>query len=160
MHHEQNNSRHQSYRVDPDLVAGVVIVVSASLLILRTTEMPTMTALLPIVMLTTLIVLGAVLIGRCVLRHQRQDTRFVPLQVFSNFRRFIGIMFSIGFYVLGIMQLGFYFSTVIMVPVVAWRFGYRSLKGVLLADVIFTGGLAVIFALLMGQDLPTEFFLR
>ena len=47
-----------------------------------------------------------------------------------------------------------------MIPVVAWCFGYRSLKGVLLADLIFTGGIAIIFVVLMGQERPTEFFLR
>lgn len=161
MNHEQNASRHPSYGVDPDLIAGAVIVVSAGLLMLRTTDMPTMTALLPIMMLSALILLGVLLIGRCLLRRQRQQNGgFTPLSVFTDARRFLGIIISIGLYIAGITQLGFYSSTAIMVPVVAWCFGYRSLKGVLLADLIFTGSLAVIFVLLMGQDLPAEFFLR
>ncbi|BBI64888.1 hypothetical protein HSBAA_61940 [Vreelandella sulfidaeris] len=60
----------------------------------------------------------------------------------------------------GVSLIGFYTTTAVMVPLVAWSFGYRDIKRLLLADLIFTGGLAIIFALLMGQDLPTEFFIR
>ncbi|KFF48545.1 hypothetical protein GY26_13390 [Gammaproteobacteria bacterium MFB021] len=150
--------------IDPDLVAGIIIVLGAGALLSRTSDMPGMTALLPVTMLSALVVLGLLMIGRCLLRRRRRGdpeaTAPAPLKVFDNARRFFGIVVAIAAYVAGVALLGFYTTTAVMIPVVAWCFGYRSLKGVLLADLIFTGGIAIIFVVLMGQELPTEFFLR
>ena len=78
----------------------------------------------------------------------------------QKYVRQVGIVLAIALYMAGVVALGFYTSTAIMLPVVAWCFGYRDIKRLLLADVIFTGGLAVIFVVLMGQELPAEFFTR
>ncbi|RKD86928.1 MULTISPECIES: tripartite tricarboxylate transporter TctB family protein [Kushneria] len=159
MNSEPANTAHEPSRgIDPDLIAGVIIVLGAGALLTRTSDMPGMTALLPVTMLSALILLGVLLIGRCVLRRRRQTV--AAIKVFDNAKRFIGIVASIAIYVAAVALLGFYTSTAVMIPVVAWCFGYRNLKGVLLADLIFTGGIAIIFVLLMGQELPTEFFLR
>ncbi|MCM2130232.1 tripartite tricarboxylate transporter TctB family protein [Larsenimonas rhizosphaerae] len=156
---EPTNTASESSRgIDPDLIAGTVIVLGAGVLLTRTSDMPGMTALLPVTMLSALILLGVLLIGRCVLRRRRQTV--APIKVFDDAKRFFGIVASIAIYVAAVALLGFYTATAVMIPVVAWCFGYRSLKGVLLADLIFTGGIAIIFVLLMGQELPTEFFLR
>lgn len=161
MNHESNAlSSPRSRRLDPDLIAGIVIVLGAGALLMRTAGMPAMTALLPVSMLSVLVLLGILLIARCVIRLKRQDENYAPTQVFDNARRFLGITASIALYVAGVALLGFYTTTAVMIPVVAWCFGYRSLKGLLIADLIFTGGIAIIFVLLMGQELPTEFFLR
>lgn len=161
MNHESNApSSPRSRRLDPDLIAGIVIVLAAGALLLRTAGMPAMTALLPVSMLSVLVLLGVFLIARCVIRLKRQGDAYAPTQVFDNARRFLGIAASIALYVAGVALLGFYTTTAVMIPAVAWCFGYRSLKGLLLADLIFTGGIAIIFVLLMGQELPTEFFLR
>lgn len=146
---------------DPDLIAGAIISLGAGGLLLRTTDMPAMTALLPVSMLSVLVLLGILLIVRCVIRLKRQDeAHTLSAPVFDNARRFLGIAASISAYVAGVALLGFYTTTAVMIPVVAWCFGYRSLKGLLIADLVFTGGIAVIFVLLMGQELPTEFFLQ
>ncbi|MFC0338869.1 Tripartite tricarboxylate transporter TctB family protein [Kushneria avicenniae] len=153
-----NTAAERSGGIDPDLIAGVVIVLGAGVLLTRTTDMPGMTALLPVTMLSALIILGILMIGRCALRHRRRTT--ASIKVFDNAKRFVGIIAAIAIYVAAVALLGFYTTTAVMIPVVAWCFGYRSLKGVLLADLIFTGGIAIVFVLLMGQELPTEFFLR
>nr|WP_300311625.1 tripartite tricarboxylate transporter TctB family protein [Halomonas sp.] len=150
----------RSRRFDPDLIAGTVVTLGAGALLLRTSAMPPMTALLPVTMLLVLMVLGALLIIRCLVRLKRDNGVHEPLQVFTNIRRFLGIAAAIVVYVACVANLGFYTSTAVMIPIVAWCFGYRNVRGLLLADVIFTGSIAIIFVLLMGQELPTEFFLR
>lgn len=144
----------------PDLIAGIVIILAAGALLTRTVAMPVMTALLPVVMLGALVVLAALMIGRALLGG-RSGRKLAPrYPVFANAGAFAGIVLAIALYIAGVVALGFYTSTAIMLPVVAWCFGYRDIKRLLLANVIFTGGLALIFVVLMGQELPAEFFTR
>lgn len=144
----------------PDVIAGMVIIVGAGWLLTHTPAMPVMTALLPVTMLSALIVLAVLMIGRALLggRNSRKVTARYP--VFDRVGAFLGVVLAIVLYMAGVVALGFYTSTAIMIPVVAWCFGYRDIKRLVLADVIFTGGLALIFWVLMGQQLPAEFFIR
>lgn len=144
----------------PDLIAGIAIIAIAGCLLLRTPEMPIMSAALPIAMLTALVGLAVLMILRVFVADRRESVKALRHPVFACWPRFVGIIVAIGLYVAGVSLIGFYTSTAVMVPVVAWCFGYRNIKRLLLADLIFTGGLTVIFVLLMGQDLPTEFFIR
>lgn len=144
----------------PDLITGIAIIVVAGFLLLRTPDMPTMSSLLPITMLSTLIGLSILMILRFFAATRSERFKAPRHQIFENLPRFLGIVVAIGLYVASVSLIGFYTTTAVMVPLVAWSFGYRDIKRLLLADLIFTGGLAIIFALLMGQDLPTEFFMR
>lgn len=144
----------------PDFIAGMVIIVGAGWLLTHTTAMPVMTALLPVAMLGALIVLAALMIGRALLSGKASRKVAPRYSVFANGGAFLTIVLAIALYITGVVALGFYTSTAIMLPVVAWCFGYRDIKRLVLADVIFTGGLAVIFVVLMGQQLPAEFFIR
>ncbi|MFC0266789.1 tripartite tricarboxylate transporter TctB family protein [Kushneria aurantia] len=146
--------------IHPDIIAGVVIVIASALLLTRTSSMPAMSALLPVTMLVLLLVLGTVLMARVFLRRHSALGPVPKYQMFTNLRRFLGVVVSIVAYIAGVALVGFYTTTAIMIPIVAWCFGYRSLKGLLLADVIFVGGIAMIFVFLMGQELPAEFFIR
>ncbi|QFT84621.1 Tripartite tricarboxylate transporter TctB family protein [Halomonas sp. THAF12] len=144
----------------PDLLAGIGIIVVAGFLLLRTPDMPTMSSVLPITMLSALIGLAVLMILRVFVAKRSERVKAPRHRIFDSWPRFVGIIASIGIYVGSVSLIGFYTTTAVMVPVVAWCFGYRDIKRLLLADLIFTGGLAVIFVLLMGQDLPTEFFIR
>ncbi|MCS2609779.1 tripartite tricarboxylate transporter TctB family protein [Halomonas dongshanensis] len=144
----------------PDLVAGVLIIVASALLLTRTSSMPFMTALLPVTMLGALIVLAALMVLRALVGGKGNRKLAPRFPVFSDAKAFWCIILAISLYMAGVATIGFYTSTAIMLPVVAWLFGYRDLKRLLLADIIFTGGLAVVFVVLMGQELPAEFFVR
>ncbi|WP_162623109.1 tripartite tricarboxylate transporter TctB family protein [Billgrantia lactosivorans] len=144
----------------PDLIAGIAIIVVAGFLLLRTPDMPTMSSILPITMLSALIGFAALMILRVFVANRSERVKAPRHRTFDSWPRFLGIITSIGIYVVSVSLIGFYTTTAVMVPVVAWCFGYRNIKRLLLADLIFTGGLAVIFVLMMGQDLPTEFFIR
>ena len=154
-----DQSEQKAGGINPDLIAGIAIVLASGGLLTRTSDMPAMTALLPVTMLVVLMVLGALLVIR-VFVDAKTAKEFAPkYEVFTHFRRFIGVVASIAVYVGGVAVIGFYTTTAVMVPVIAWCFGYRNIKRLLLADAIFTGGMALIFVVLMGQELPAEFFI-
>lgn len=119
-------------------------------------DLPTMSALLPLAMLALLIVLGmTIAITMYLRRGSLSGTLDIghPLGVFATFGAIIG-------YSLAVQYLGFYTSTVIMIPLVAWVAGYRKPAGLALTTVLFTGMIYLIFSFLMGQRFPSEFFLN
>jgi hypothetical protein len=140
--------------LQPDNIAGVVLIAVCVWLLTKVIDMPEMSALLPMAMLGAIIVLSALMILRNIFK--AKATAIKP--VFTSLPRFLLVVSSVGLYVLAVANIGFYTSTLIMLPTVAWLFGYRSPKGIALATVIFVGGIALIFLGLMNQSLPPEFF--
>ncbi|MBV1866637.1 MAG: tripartite tricarboxylate transporter TctB family protein [Marinosulfonomonas sp.] len=139
-----------------NLAAGICILVS-SVLLVRVWNMPTMSGLLPIAMLVGIIVLSLALIGRNFFASASQSSQ---TSVFVSPRRFCFAALSVIFYILAVNYIGFYTSTTIMVPAVAWVFGYRQPLGLALATLLFVGGIGIIFQGIMNRDFPTEFFLN
>ncbi len=138
----------------PDNIAGVVLIAVCAWLLTKVTDMPYMSALLPVTMLGAIIVLSVLMIVRNLIK-----SGAVPVKpVFTSLPRFLLVVACVGGYVLAVGTLGFYTSTLVMLPVVAWLFGYRKPKGIALATLIFVGGIALIFLVLMNQSLPPEFF--
>jgi len=70
--------------------------------------------------------------------------------------RFVLILAVGAAYVAGFVWLGFFTSTVIMVPAVAWMLGYREPKVILLTTLSITLVLYAVFRLLLGVPLPEE----
>ncbi len=136
--------------------AGFIIVASA-LLLFSALDLPTMSALLPVAMLGCLIALGVALIFVQFMR--RQSVADKDLKV-GDPARALGAFSAIIIYTLAVQYIGFYISTIIMVPTVAWLFDFRNIRGLALATVIFVGGTFLIFSMLMGQRFPEEIFLR
>ena len=69
-------------------------------------------------------------------------------------RRVIGAFLLIVAYALATDFIGFYVSTAVTIPLVAWVFGYRSPMGLLIATVIVVGTIWAIFDFGMSQDFP------
>lgn len=138
-------------------IAAIVIMLGASALLVEAVPMPTMSAMLPIAMLVFLIGLGAIMLVRNVIVRRKG---VVQERLVRRPKRAIGAYFAIVIYTLLVSLIGFYTSTVLMVPLVGWIFGYRNLPRLMLATAIFVGGIFVIFNLAMGQQFPVEFFVR
>ena len=115
----------------PDLITGIAIIVVAGFLLLRTPDMPTMSSLLPITMLSTLIGLSVLMILRVFAATRSERFKAPRHQIFENLPRFLGIVVAIGLYVVSVSLIGFYTTTAVMVPLVAWSFGYRDIKRLL-----------------------------
>ncbi|RCK49831.1 hypothetical protein TH25_12470 [Thalassospira profundimaris] len=138
----------------PDNIAGVVLIAVAAWLLTKVTDMPYMSALLPVAMLCTIIGLSALMILRNLIKSGAVSVN----PVFTSLPRFALVVACVAGYVISVANAGFYTSTLLMLPVVSWLFGYRKLKGIALATLIFVGGIALIFLVLMNQSLPPEFF--
>lgn len=148
-------SKGLSSRLWAEIGFAVFILLSCGALLLTAIRLPTMSALLPVAMLLSLMALAGGLCLSLYIRRVVLPTKpgaFALLPVLASFATIVA-------YTLAVQFVGFYTSTIIMVPLVAWAFGYRKLFGLVLSTVIFVGGIYVIFSLLMGQRFPQEFFL-
>jgi hypothetical protein len=139
-----------------NLAAGICILVSFAFL-RSAWSFPGMSMMLPVAMLLAMILLSSAIIIRSYIAPV-PETSGTPFFVAK--RKFLSAVAIIIIYALAVEFVGFYTSTVIMVPVASWVFGYRSPAGIALATTIFVGGIALIFLVLMNRSFPTEFFLR
>jgi len=140
-----------------DGIAAIVIMLGASALLVEAVKMPTMSAMLPIAMLVFLIALGAITLAKNVIAQRRGE---VQARVVRRPKRVIGAFIAIFVYSVSVSLIGFYTSTILMVPTVGWAFGYRNPPRLILATAIFAGSIYLIFNIAMGQQFPVEFFLR
>ncbi|MCE7029621.1 tripartite tricarboxylate transporter TctB family protein [Jiella avicenniae] len=132
------------------LFAAFLILASAALLFVAT-DLPAMSALLPVAMLVALIVLCAVLIVAQTIR--RDSLKTLPVEKVG---RVIGGFAAIFVYAIAVDVVGFYTATLIGLPVTAWIFGFRKPIGLLAGTAIFVGAIYVIFSLGMSQRFPAE----
>ncbi|WP_420394518.1 tripartite tricarboxylate transporter TctB family protein [Acuticoccus sp.] len=70
--------------------------------------------------------------------------------------RFVGVVLAVATYVTGVVQIGFFTSTLVMVPLLSAAVGYRSWPIALAATVGFVAVLYGVFRLLLSIPLPPE----
>lgn len=139
----------------PETLTALGIIVAAAGFLFPTFELRAISALLPAAMLIGLIVLSVFLL----LADQRKASAgegAAPMT--KSPKRVVGAFLLIVAYALATDFIGFYVSTVVAVPLVAWIFGYRSPVGLLIATVIVVGTIWAIFDFGMNQDFPTGRF--
>ncbi|MAZ15036.1 MAG: hypothetical protein CL535_01675 [Ahrensia sp.] len=136
----------------PETLTALGIIVVAAGFLVPTSDLRAISALLPAVMLIGLIVLSSLLL----LADQRRAGEGVPATPMTQSpKRVIGAFLLIVAYALATDFIGFYVSTAVTIPLVAWIFGYRSPLGLLIATVIVVGTIWAIFDFGMSQDFPT-----
>lgn len=136
----------------PETLTAIGIVVVAGALLIPTVELRPISALLPAAMLIGLIVLSVALLA---MDQRRAAKGEAPAPVTKSPKRVIGAFLLIVAYALAADFIGFYISTAITIPLVAWAFGYRAPLGLLAATVIVVGTIWLIFDFGMSQDFPT-----
>lgn len=145
-----SDRRHHTLLRPESLTALGIVVVSAALL-LPTWELRPISALLPGVMLIALIVLGAVML----IQDQRKARRADAAQPISEAPlRVLGAFLLIAGYAISTDLIGFYPSTIIIVPLVAYIFGYKSPIGLAIATLVVVGAIYLIFDFAMSQEFP------
>lgn len=133
------------------LTAIGTIVVSAAFLI-PTFQLRPISALLPAAMLIGLIVLSAILL----MSDQRKASAGEQAQPMTKSPKRVATAFVlIVCYALATDFIGFYASTAITVPLVAYIFGYRNPLGLIAAALIVLGAVWLIFDFSMSQDFPS-----
>ena len=145
---ESRNSR----LTRPETLTAVGIIVVAAGFLVPTYDLRAISALLPATMLIGLIVLSVLLL----LADQRKASAGEDAAPMTKApKRVIGAFLMIVSYALACDFVGFYVSTAVTIPLVAWVFGYRSPLGLLIATVIVVGTIWAIFDFGMSQDFPT-----
>ncbi len=135
----------------PETLTAIGTIIAAAALLFPTAELRPISALLPAAMLAGLIVLSVLLL----IGDQRQAARGeAPETIAKSWRRVVGAFCLILAYVLGCDFLGFYPSTIVVIPLVAWIFGFRNPLGLFAATVIVVGAIWLIFDFGMSQEFP------
>lgn len=148
---ESRNSR----LTRPETLTALGIIVAAAGFLIPTTALRPISALLPAAMLVGLIVLSVALL----VSDQRKASAGESAKSMTQApKRVIGAFLLIVTYALACDFIGFYVSTAVTIPLVAWIFGYRSPIGLLIATVIVVGTIWAIFDFGMSQDFPTGRF--
>ena len=143
-------SQHHRLLRPETLVAIGLFVVAAGFLV-PTAALPALSALLPAAMLISLMVLAAIML----LIDQRKASAGEPAQPMTKApKRVFGAFVLVVLYALSVDFIGFYVSTAVSVPLVAYVFGYRSLLGLTVATAIVIVAIWLIFGLAMAQEFP------
>ncbi|NIZ12650.1 tripartite tricarboxylate transporter TctB family protein [Phaeobacter sp. HF9A] len=148
---ESRNSR----LTRPETLTALGIIVVAAGFLIPTYDLRAISALLPAAMLIGLIVLSVALL----VADQRKASAGKDAEPMTKSpKRVIGAFLLIVSYAIATDFIGFYISTAVTIPLVAWIFGYRSPIGLLIATVIVVGTIWAIFDFGMSQDFPTGRF--
>lgn len=141
-----------------DRIAGILIFAVGALLFHNTLDFPEESAQFP----RMILMLWMALSGWMVLRSfVVADWRNMEYEVFFiHTGRFILAVGMMAIYVFAIDELGYYTTTVIYVPTMAWLLGYRSKTVIIASTAIYLGIVLVVFDILFERELPEEFFMQ
>lgn len=143
--------RRTSRLTRPETLTAIGIAVVAAGFLIPTYDLRAISALLPAAMLIGLIVLSVFLL---VSDQRKAGAGEDAAPMTKSPKRVVGAFLMIVCYALVSDFIGFYVSTAVTIPLVAWVFGYRSPVGLLIATVIVVGTIWAIFDFGMSQDFP------
>lgn len=76
----------------------------------------------------------------------------------QNPRNFILIVVGIGFYIVGLSQLGFFTATILFMLVFSFVVGYRHIPQLIAVTALFAAFLWLVFVKVFKRPLPPEFW--
>jgi putative tricarboxylic transport membrane protein len=136
----------------PETLTAIGIIIVAGAFLFPAFALKPISALLPTAMLIGMIVLGAALL----LIDQRKASAGEAAEPMTKSpRRVAGAFLLILAYAIATDFIGFYVSTAVTIPLVAYIFGFRNPLGLLAATVIVVGTIYLIFDFSMSQEFPT-----
>nr|WP_321445614.1 tripartite tricarboxylate transporter TctB family protein [uncultured Cohaesibacter sp.] len=135
-----------------ETITAICLIVAAGVFLIPTMALPALPALLPAAMLIGLIILATamLIVDQRKASAGEEATRVVkaPMRVISAF----GLIIA---YAIAVDLIGFYISTALSLPLVAYVFGYRNPVGLAIATAIVLAAIYLIFSFSMSQDFPT-----
>lgn len=145
------SDRSHNRLIRPETLTAVGIILIAAGFLVPTADLRSISALLPAAMLFGLIVLALALL---VMDQRKAAKTEAPAQMTQSPKRVAGAFLLILGYALACDFVGFYLSTAVTIPLVAFAFGYRNPLGLLVATVIVVGSIWLIFDFGMSQSFP------
>jgi putative tricarboxylic transport membrane protein len=134
-----------------DTVAALVVIATSAGLLVPTAQLRRASAMLPASMLVSLIVLAVILL---VVDQYRAAAGEPDRQLTKAPKRAFSVFILVALYFVSVEFLGFYLSTTLSVPIVAYVFGYRDRFGLIIATVIVVAAIYLIFDVAMNQQFP------
>lgn len=136
----------------PESLTAIGIVLVSAGLLLPTLEMRALSALLPAAMLISLILLAAwVFVSDQRSASQNENAKAMT----KSPKRVLGAFVLVVLYALSVDFVGFYASTALSVPLVAYLFGFKNPFGLVIATIIVLSVIYLIFGFAMNQEFPT-----
>jgi len=136
----------------PETLTALGVIATAAAFLIPTSYLKPISALLPGAMLIGMIALSLI---QLVADQRASSAGEEPKPMTAAPKRVLGAFLLIVCYALATDFVGFYVSTAVAVPLVAYVFGYRSLPGLALATIIVVGAIYLIFDFGMAQTFPS-----
>ena len=133
-------------------LTAIGLFAGAAALLFPTADLKPISALLPATMLISLMVLSAVLL---IVDQRKASAGEAATSMTKAPKRVFWAFVLIVAYALSVDYVGFYISTAVSIPLVAYIFGYRNPLGLALATLIVLGTIYLIFGFAMHQEFPT-----
>ncbi|MCW4629072.1 MULTISPECIES: tripartite tricarboxylate transporter TctB family protein [Marinomonas] len=146
------NNNNTNPLLRPMIVIAFCIFIASAAFLLPALELTGNASLLPVAMLIALMVLSVILVITDIKKARTNKALTKP--ALQSPGRVFGALLSVFVFVVSVDLFGFYFATAIFVPVAAYLFGCRSLKVLVVADVIVVAGIYLIFGMAMAKDFP------
>lgn len=110
----------------------------------------------PLLVLTPALVIGPLIM----VRGQRKLARGDAPAFFASRLRFFQLLTMMVLFILGVQYLGFFTTTVVMVPLTAWTLGYRNLKVIVITTAVFLAFIYGLFIQIFSRPLPPEIWTK
>lgn len=135
-----------------ETITAICLIVAAGGFLIPTMALPALPALLPAAMLVGLILLATAMLivdqRKASAGEENPPVVKAPMRVVSAFALIVA-------YAIAVELIGFYISTAVSLPLVAYAFGYRNPVGLAIATAIVLAAIYLIFSFSMSQDFPT-----
>lgn len=135
----------------PMTLTCLVLIVTAMALYPMASSLGEEASLLPIAMLLALSLLSVM----AIISDQRKvDHEEAAEPLLKSPLRAYGGLFSVLVFIVSVHLFGFYLTTAVFVPLIAHLFGCKSPKALLIAAVLVTGLIFVVFDYAMAKEFP------
>jgi putative tricarboxylic transport membrane protein len=140
-----------------ELAVALVVLALAALGLVDALGFPRASAYLPVAVLglTCFLSLAWAVQSVLAIRREPPTLRLDPAET----RRLLTLAALSLLYAVGIVEVGFFTSTIIFIPLSGLLLGYRDARGLAIATVAFTALLYAVFGLLLRTPLPPELVL-
>lgn len=134
-----------------ETLTALGMIAGAGGLLFPAAELKPISALLPVSMLISIVVLSTILL----IADQRKAAAGEAAKPMTKApKRVLWAFVLIVAYAVSVDLIGFYISTTVIIPLVAYAFGYRNPLGLAIATIIVVGMIYLIFSFAMSQEFP------
>jgi hypothetical protein len=142
-----------------EFVFYICIIIISGILIINSYNYPNLSGRLPRIILSLLFILAII---KIIIAYLKKGKEFIikskKIILTNSKRRLIFIIISLILYIIGLIFLGFYISTIIFFIFIPQYLGYESIKFRIITIFVFLVFMYLMFEKLLNTPLPTGVF--